>query len=129
MSEKSLEHARARLAAMRAAGIKPEFLDPIAKSGAHPSSLRLAINAKCWDCCGAGADGIAFTKTTIHLCTARETCSLWNHRPYQDHKFGLSSPPVSQEANTADDDGPRQWGSGGSVAKTPENAPAMAETP
>jgi hypothetical protein len=51
-----LRLARAASAAKRAAGIQPERLDPIERARRNPTSLRLAINAKCWDCQGGDAD-------------------------------------------------------------------------
>lgn len=78
----ALALANAKKAEMLAAGIPVERLSPIEKARRNPSSLRLAINGKCWDCCGAGADGIGFTKDTIRTCTVAD-CTLWPVRPYQ----------------------------------------------
>ena len=78
----ALSLANAKKAEMLAAGVPIERLSPIEKARRTPSSLRLAINGKCWDCCGAGADGIGFTKDSIHLCKAAD-CTLWPVRPYQ----------------------------------------------
>lgn len=64
----------------RAAGIKSVTLDPIAKAARNPRSLRLALNAKCWDCIGAGAD--PNPRGAIRDCAIRD-CSLWPVRPYQ----------------------------------------------
>lgn len=77
-----LTKARLRLAELKASGQSVERLDPIQKSKREPGSLRLAINAKCWDCAGAGADGIEFTKTTIRECSVQR-CPLHHQRPYQ----------------------------------------------
>jgi len=77
-----LAKARLKLAEIKASGQKVERLDPIEKAKREPGSLRLAVNAKCWDCAGAGADGIEFTKETIRECTCR-TCPLHHQRPYQ----------------------------------------------
>jgi hypothetical protein len=77
-----LAKARAKLAAIKASGGTVERLDPVEKAKRNPSSLRLAINAKCWDCCGAGADGIEFTKETIRTCSSF-SCPLHFQRPYQ----------------------------------------------
>lgn len=81
-NNKSLALANAKKAEMLAAGIPVERLSPIEKALRNPTSLRLAINGKCWDCCGAGADGIAFTKETIRQCMVRD-CTLRPVRPYQ----------------------------------------------
>ena len=78
-----LAKARKRLAEIKASGQTIERLDPIEKAKRNPGSLRLAINAKCWDCAGAGADGIGFTKTTIRECRVNR-CPLHSQRPYQD---------------------------------------------
>ncbi len=64
----------------RAAGIPRVTLDPIAKAARNPRSLRLAIDAKCWDCIGAGAD--PHPRGAIRECAVRE-CSLWPVRPYR----------------------------------------------
>ncbi len=81
MSE-SLDKARARIAELRAAGQKVERLDPIEKAKRNAGSLRLAINAMCWHCAGAGADGQDFTRTTIRECSVTR-CPLHPHRPHQ----------------------------------------------
>jgi hypothetical protein len=73
MSE-GLAKARAKLALLK-----------VQKAKRNPSSLRLAIIAKCWDCCGAGADGIEFTKETIRTCSSA-SCPLHFQRPYQEQK-------------------------------------------
>jgi hypothetical protein len=81
MSE-GLTKARLRLAEIKAAGQKVVRLDPVEKAKREPGSLRLALNAKCWDCAGAGADGVGFTMTTIRECSVR-SCPLHCQRPYQ----------------------------------------------
>ncbi len=75
-----LERARAIQAAKRAAGIPNVVLDPIAKARANPTSLRAAINGKCWDCIGAGAD--PNPRLAIKECGI-ESCTLWPVRPYR----------------------------------------------
>jgi hypothetical protein len=81
MSE-GLAKARLKLAELKASGQSVERLDPVEKARRNPNSLRLAINAKCWDCCGAGADGIESTKETIRTCSSA-SCPLHFQRPYQ----------------------------------------------
>jgi hypothetical protein len=61
----------------------PRYLDPIAKAQANPHSRTLAIRAKCWSCCGAGADGQKVTRTSISTCPVT-VCPLHPVRPYQD---------------------------------------------
>lgn len=46
----------------------------------NPRSLRAAINAKCWDCIGAGADPAP--RRLIRECGCT-TCPLYAVRPYQ----------------------------------------------
>lgn len=55
----------------------------IEKSQDKPTSLRLAINAKCFDCVGCGFD--PYPQNEIRHCQIKD-CSLWNLRPYQNKK-------------------------------------------
>lgn len=59
--------------------------DPISRWKADPRSRTLAIEAKCWDCCGSGADGVEFTRETIGECVCT-SCPLHSFRPYQKEK-------------------------------------------
>jgi hypothetical protein len=77
---KGLEAARAARAAMLANGETVERLDPIQKAAARPQSLRLAINAKCFDCQGGPSD--AGIRNRISVCTVQK-CPLHPVRPYQ----------------------------------------------
>ena len=61
------------LKAWREAGGKPK--NPLEKLQENPKSLRLAINAKCWDCSN-------FQREEILHCPVK-TCGLWYVRPYQ----------------------------------------------
>ena len=82
----ALDHlalANAKKAELKALGVKVEILDPLEKARRNPTSLRLAVNSKCWDCQGAGADGHKWTRESITQCAALD-CSLWNVRPYQE---------------------------------------------
>jgi hypothetical protein len=54
--------------------------DPIEKAAANPTSLRLAINAKCYDCVGQDADPAWQRRVRECDCQA---CSLLAVRPYQ----------------------------------------------
>jgi len=47
---KKLQKARAKLVENRLKGIKPP--DPIKRAKLNPKSMRLAINAQCYDCMG-----------------------------------------------------------------------------
>ena len=55
---------------------RPTPKDPIEKLKTKPKSLRLAINAKCFDCCCG-------QKIEIKRCTVPK-CPLFNVRPYQE---------------------------------------------
>jgi hypothetical protein len=70
----------------REAGIKTEIENNlVVKSLAKPNSLRLAINAMCFQCFGGTAKDMPDSgwKKLIGTCTAKG-CALWNHRPYRD---------------------------------------------
>jgi hypothetical protein len=63
-----------------AGGVTGPRQDPIQKLAANPTSLRLAINAKCWDCQGGDAD--PNPRGRIGTCECL-TCPLHAVRPYQ----------------------------------------------
>lgn len=70
----AIEKAQQALKKKREAG-EIQRLDPIAKALQNPNSLRLAINAKCWECvCGSILE--------IRKCSS-PTCPLYTHRPYK----------------------------------------------
>jgi len=50
-------------------------LSPVEKLAKNPKSLRLAINAMCYQCMGG-------YKNEIRGCTAKD-CALYNVRPYR----------------------------------------------
>ena len=82
-----LLRAQEKMAEKRAAGWKPMQLNPVEKAKANPGSLKLAIRAHCWTCCGAGAD----PGTKFHVRDCRSfSCALWPHRPWQNAKGGLT---------------------------------------
>ena len=54
--------------------------DPIKVARAHPTRLRAAVNAKCWDCIGRDADPQPTRR--IRECEVRG-CPLHHVRPYQ----------------------------------------------
>lgn len=62
-------------------GIKIQVLSPIQRAAKNPTSLRCAINGKCYDCQGAGYD--PGTKERIRDCEAYD-CTLHPVRPYQN---------------------------------------------
>lgn len=77
-----LQKAHAARAAKIAAGEPIERLNPAEKAQRNPTSLRLAINAKCFDCVGGeNADG-GFRRC-IRECPSSARCSLHALRPYQ----------------------------------------------
>ena len=49
------------------------------KAAKNPKSLRLAINAKCFDCC-------CDQKHEVKLCVMTD-CSLWPLRPWQNKEI------------------------------------------
>lgn len=87
-----LQQAQARMREMREQGIQIERLDPLQKAQANPKSLRLAINAKCFDCVGRGHD--SNWRGAVGQCAITE-CGLWAARPYQSQ---------SQAESPSDDD-------------------------
>lgn len=78
--------AHEKMAEKRAAGWKPVVLNPAQKAKANPGSIKMAVKAHCWVCCGAGADpGV---KLQVRDCTVK-ACNLWPHRPWQTAKGRL----------------------------------------
>lgn len=75
-----LQRAREAAAARRAAGLTVERLDPIEKARRRPTSLRLAITAKCWDCQGGNSD--PNPRGRIGSCEVTK-CPLHPVRPWQ----------------------------------------------
>jgi len=65
--------------------LAPKLRTPLDRLADKPRSLRACIDAKCWDCMGAGAD--PGTRRMIRECpcdgTESTLCPLWNVRPYQ----------------------------------------------
>lgn len=75
-----LQKAQEVLRLRREAGIKTEIKNPLEKAVANPESLRLAINAKCYDCIGQDAD--PDWRGSIRECICTD-CPLYPVRPYQ----------------------------------------------
>jgi hypothetical protein len=73
-----------------AAGIVTERLDPIERARRNPTSLKMAITAKCWDC--QGGDDDPHPRWRIANCTMPD-CPLFPQRPYQ--KLFDTPAPVS----------------------------------
>lgn len=70
-----------------AGGVAGPRLDPLRKAERRPSSLRLAISAKCFDCVGRGVD--PGWRWLIGNCDA--PCPLVPVRPYR-HLAGTKQP-------------------------------------
>ena len=81
-TDNRLQRAREAQARLRAEG-KLQQLDPLEKAQAKPQSLRLAINAKCWDCIGGDADPCP--RWRIGNCMVSR-CPLHPQRPYQRYE-------------------------------------------
>lgn len=77
-----LLQAQEKMREMRASGWKPVVLNPREKAKANPKSLKLAIRAHCWECCGGDAKGNN-VRQRVHECDLIEKCALWPHRPWQ----------------------------------------------
>ena len=77
-----LQKAQLKQQAMRDAGIAVVVLSPIEKHLRAPTSLRAAINAKCYDCVGQDCD--ANWRGRVGTCTVVK-CPLHSVRPFQ-HK-------------------------------------------
>lgn len=86
-----LQKAQAAIAAKRAAGIEIERLNPMEKAAKNPTSLRLAINAKCFDCVG-GSNADGGFRGSIRTCPSTR-CSLHSVRPYQQRDDAQESAP------------------------------------
>ena len=79
-SKRPLDRAHERLRELAAAGVKRERLDPVEKARRNPTSRRLAIAAKCYDCSGGGIDPGVIGR--IRDCAVPK-CPLFPLRPYQ----------------------------------------------
>jgi hypothetical protein len=70
--EKAIEARRNKIAA----GVKIVERSPLEKWKDNPTSLRMSINAKCYDCSNSQT-------IEIKHCTVK-SCPLWLVRPYQE---------------------------------------------
>lgn len=75
-----IERAQARMRELREQGVQPERLNPIERAARNPSSLRLAVTAKCWEC--LGGEDTPNIRREIRDCTSTR-CPLYPVRPYQ----------------------------------------------
>lgn len=76
----ALEKATQERLRRKELGIKTVIKNPIEKARENPTSLRKAINGKCWDCIGAGQD--PNPRRAIRKCVIKD-CTLWPVRPFQ----------------------------------------------
>jgi len=77
-SSNALEQARLAVQERIASGL-PAYRSPIEKSKENPSSLRCAINAKCYECVGMDQD--PNFRESIRNCTGY-SCPLYVVRPF-----------------------------------------------
>ena len=75
-TDKQLKKARAKRAENIRLGIPT--LNPIEKAKQNPKSMRLAINAFCYECMGFAKSW----RTDVRDCTA-PNCPLYGFRPYK----------------------------------------------
>jgi len=80
MASDGLAKAREKRAEIISINGTIERLTPLEKAQQNPKSLRLAINAKCYDCGGEDAD--PGWRGRITECVIPE-CPLFPVRPYQ----------------------------------------------
>ena len=76
MGNVGLQQARKKREEMKAKGEKIKVRNPLEKLNEKPTSLRLAINAKCYDCNGKEN----WKKRTKYYNVF--SCPLWTVRPY-----------------------------------------------
>jgi hypothetical protein len=76
----NLQKAHESLRLKRENGEAVERKNPIEKAKARPESLRLAINAMCYDCIGQDAD--PDWRGSIRECLCKD-CPLFPVRPFQ----------------------------------------------
>lgn len=78
-----LQQAHENMRLRREAGEVIVRRDPIEKAKLKPTSLRLAITAKCWDCIGGTSD--SNPRARIRDCGVTK-CPLYTVRPFQEAK-------------------------------------------
>lgn len=100
MANTGLERARQARKAMQEAGIAVRIKNPLEKLADNPTSLRLAINAKCYQCEGEDAD--QNVRWRIGNCVVPK-CGLFAVRPHQ-HLHGTSAPKSLVSRNEGQDD-------------------------
>lgn len=101
MANTGLERARQARKAMQEAGIAVRIKNPLEKLADNPTSLRLAINAKCYQC--EGEDSDPHVRWRIGNCLLPE-CALFAIRPHQ-HLHGTPVPKSLAKNEGQDDQG------------------------
>ena len=74
----NIEKAQEKLKEMKAKGLKPKRFDPIQKAKENKKSMRLAINAMCFDCMGRASTYVK----DVRECTA-PNCPIYHFRPFK----------------------------------------------
>jgi hypothetical protein len=92
-----LEKARQKTRELRASGVILRK-NPLEKAAAKPTSLRLAISAKCYECVGQDSDPGWHGRIRDCLCP---TCPLYPVRPYQQ-RAGVDDEEDPEEAGEGD---------------------------
>ena len=103
-----LQRGKEAMAAKRAEGWKPVYLNPVDAAKANPGSMKAAIKAFCWTCVGQDADPGA--KFRVRDCDVGPKCPLYDHRPWQKVKGrikltedGELAPPDEDSEDTSSD--------------------------
>ncbi len=70
----------------KAVNLGRKYKNPIQSYKLKPNSRKLAINAKCFECCGGNnSDDNKGVKAEIKHCSITD-CTLYNFRPYKNKK-------------------------------------------
>lgn len=91
-----IQKAHEAMRIRREAGEVIKKLNPMEKSQKKPTSLRLAVNAKCWDCCVG-------QKKEVKICPSKD-CPLWAVRPYQNAKVEEDELDEEEDENDEEED-------------------------
>lgn len=97
---RALEAARAAQQRLRDAGQTPERLDPMERARRTPASLRLALNAKCFDCVGGTCADHGHVRAIRECPSGR--CPLHGLRPYRAQgglAAGVNADDTSREVD------------------------------
>jgi hypothetical protein len=61
---------------------RKQRMSPVERAAANPKSLKLAIQARCFQCQDTGVGTPHITKSQVRDC-AVTSCALWPHRGWQ----------------------------------------------